>query len=146
MRAHERAVQGVIPKIFHYKTNQQQFAEIERLVESALSADHGVLPRQIVLLSPFVKKKTCLDGIDRIAGLPLVDYANWSKDVGKRVIFYETLQAFKGCEAELVILHDVKGELINTDPMSLYVAASRARFALYVFAEQGFEWPGAEKV
>ncbi len=141
MQSHKRAVQGVTPKITHYQTHEEELEAIESRVLDLLSEKQGILPRQIVLLSPWKLESTSLHGRNSLAQLPLVNYRHRRDKHTDRVLCYSTLQAFKGCEADVVILHDVSGSAMNTDPMSLYVAASRARFALYVYAERGFVWP-----
>jgi uncharacterized protein with von Willebrand factor type A (vWA) domain len=45
-------------------------------------------------------------------------------------------------EADVVLLVDVDGSPHACTPVHLYVAASRARHRLYVFARQGVELPG----
>ena len=48
-----------------------------------------------------------------------------------------------GLEADVVLLLDVDGSRWSLEPRNLYVAASRARLRLHVFAKNGAELPGA---
>jgi len=47
-----------------------------------------------------------------------------------------------GLEADVVLLLDVDGGEWSMKPRNLYVAASRARLRLHVFARNGVELPG----
>jgi len=47
-----------------------------------------------------------------------------------------------GLEADVVLLLDVDGSEWTMKPRNLYVAASRARLRLHVFASNGVELPG----
>ena len=52
-------------------------------------------------------------------------------------IRYATPHRFKGLEADVVLLLDVDGSEWAMKPRNLYVAASRARLRLHVFARNG---------
>lgn len=57
-------------------------------------------------------------------------------------IRYATPHRFKGLEADVVLLLDVDGSEWAMKPRNLYVAASRARLRLHVFARNGVEVAG----
>ncbi len=142
MEVAQFAPEGVEPRVQTYADPAEQVPLIERLVKDLVD-DHGLRPRQIVLLSPFAKANTCLAAATHVAGLQLVDYAKRYTDVRPRVLFHETIASFKGCEADVVILHDVHGTGRNVGLEDLYVACSRARAGLFVFHGNQFAWPAA---
>jgi superfamily I DNA/RNA helicase len=53
-------------------------------------------------------------------------------------IWVGTIQAFKGLEADVVILCGVDGKLRACKPANLYVGASRARSLLYLLHDAAF--------
>jgi hypothetical protein len=87
-------------------------------------------PKQIAILSPFDKTKSCLADQTKIGKIPICTNANeWR--AGKGILF-ATIRSFKGLEADAVIVVDVP------DPASdkyftvadFYVACSRAKHLL----------------
>jgi hypothetical protein len=139
------ATEGVKPVIKTYTNPTDQCPLIEDLVLCLLQK-HDVQPRQIVLLSPYGKSKTCLGDRSQLAGLPLVDYALRHREYRPRVLFHDTISSFKGCEADVVILHDVHGQGKNLSLEDLYVACSRPRAGLFLFRGTDFQWPAAATV
>jgi len=96
--------------------------EIGRLVSQ------GVPPNRITILSPYRRENGCLNGVDRIKEWPLVDLGS-----GESGITYATIRAFKGLEADILFLVDIKPGSRVSSGADVYVGASRARFMLYVF-------------
>jgi hypothetical protein len=134
---------GVEPVIKTYVKPGDQCPVIEDLV-LALLQKHDLQPRQLLLLSPYAKPNTCLGDRSQLAGLPLVDYAQRYREPRARVLFHDTIAGFKGCEADVIILHDVHGNGPNVGLEDLYVACSRARAGLFVFRQDDFGWPSNE--
>ncbi|MEI8083977.1 MAG: PhoH family protein, partial [Actinomycetes bacterium] len=59
LRVPAAAMPGAAPRIQRYVDDQEQRHQLARIVEF-LIGEHGLRPRQIVLLAPFQKAKTCL--------------------------------------------------------------------------------------
>ena len=89
-----------------------------------------VTPSQVAILGPYTRRKGTL-GLGKLGKFSLTeDLEAWRKNVA---VLYSTARAFKGLEAQAVILIDI-GEL---DPkffgkVDLYVACSRAKHELVV--------------
>jgi superfamily I DNA and RNA helicase len=95
----------------------------------------GVRPRQIVLLGPAGHERGGLRETAAVDGVPLVDNAKaWRRGEG---VLITTTRAFKGLEADVVILYDVAsfGSLYSRS--DLYVAWTRARHRLFVVCAPG---------
>ena len=94
----------------------------------------------IAILSPFRRERTVLNGVDQIAGIPLVSL----EDAAKRREFdppclrFETLHRFKGLESPVVVLHDVSGASRNVAYEAILTACSRAQHALYVLRSSDY--------
>jgi hypothetical protein len=105
----EAALIGVPPEFHLYHDRQEELRLPEQLLADLLNKEE-LLPAQILLLSPYRRENTCLAGCSRVAGLRLVDYGlRHTVHDETRVLLYETIPSFKGCEAECVLLHDVEG-------------------------------------
>jgi superfamily I DNA/RNA helicase len=122
-----RAPSGLQPRIVLAATDRQQRAlvvdEVRRLLER-----EEVKPHQIVLLGPAAKANGSLSDLDKIGNIPLVTSAeSWRDGDG---ILVSTARAFKGLEADVVILYDLSdfGKLFQKS--DLYVACTRARALL----------------
>ena len=87
---------------------------------------------QVAALSPFRADKCCLSGATSLGKWPLTSSVErWRKGEG---VLLQTIRAFKGLEADAVILFDApsprpRSALTNSD---LYVACSRAKHELVV--------------
>ena len=109
----------------------QARAAVETVMSAAIG--DGVRPREITLLSPVVRGNSCLAGVDRLAGHPLIDLGE--QTIGKRnrtSIGHTTIHAFKGMENTMIVLHDVNRIADDESRSLLYVGMSRARERLVV--------------
>lgn len=98
-------------------------AELTKLIET-----EKLKPDQIVLLGPAAKEKGSLSGRDQIAGVKLItSAAAWRAGKG---ILCSTARAFKGLEADIVIVYDLAAIGLGSSEADLYVACSRARHVL----------------
>ncbi|KJS21867.1 MAG: hypothetical protein VR72_08365 [Clostridiaceae bacterium BRH_c20a] len=52
-------------------------------------------------------------------------------------IKFSTIRSFKGLESDIVFLIGVKDDSLVCSDADIYVGGSRAKFLLYVFAEEG---------
>ncbi len=103
--------------------------EIGRLVSQGLPLN------RILILSPYRLDNGCLQGASKLKEWPITQFQ--SKDHGIR---FATIRSFKGLEADVVILIDVKDSRACTRA-DVYVGASRARFMLYVLHHEDWEMP-----
>ena len=93
----------------------------------------GFTARQITVLSRYrFERSIAHAGL----GMPLKDISRGGLDSAGDEITFSTVSSFKGLEAEVVLLVDVD-DLSSADGLvSVYVGASRARVALYVFISE----------
>lgn len=90
----------------------------------------GFAPRQITVLSRYrLERSITHDGL----GISLRDISRGGFGSTSDEITFSTVSSFKGLEAEIVLLVDVDDLSSAGGLISVYVGASRARVALYVF-------------
>ena len=140
LRVPAAAMPGAAPRILRYEDDQDQRHQLARTVEFLIS-EHGLRPRQIILLAPFQKARTCLANETKLCGRNLVEWRRLTDVSDPNVLPYSTIHSFKGLDADVVILHDVKDNEWSADPTKLYVAFSRARFGLFVLSKRGVLLP-----
>jgi hypothetical protein len=114
----------------HLKSSKKAHG-IEQLIDDWVNKDN-IKPSQIVIQSPYRKEKTLLADEDQIAGVALTSCMDdWYEDKG---ILVTTVRAFKGLEADIVVLLDApevdSHRVFNR--ADKYVACSRARSLLVV--------------
>ena len=98
-------------------------AELRRLIET-----EKLTPRQIVLIGPAAKDRGSLKALNEVAGTRIVtSAAEWRAGKG---VLCSTARAFKGLEADVVIVYDLAALSPGFTPADLYVACSRARHLL----------------
>jgi hypothetical protein len=122
----------------YYRHATAQAAMVHELVGTLVN--EGVRPSDIVLLSP---NKLAHSGVASLAEsghlqiADLGDRETQRSQPGGPVIRFATIGAFKGMESPVVLLCDVD-RVSDREPQSLlYVAMSRARSQLVVFAHDG---------
>jgi superfamily I DNA/RNA helicase len=97
---------------------------------------------RVVILSPFRKEKGALAGIQSLAGLQVkespVPIAN--------AIAYSTIRAYKGLEADVVFVIDIKPGSPLCLPADVYVAASRAKHQLSILHRSDWQLPALAEV
>lgn len=97
--------------------------ELRRLIET-----EKLRPRQIVLIGPAAKDRGSLKALTEVAGTRIVtSAAEWRAGKG---VLCSTARAFKGLEADVVIVYDLAALSPGFTPADLYVACSRARHLL----------------
>jgi superfamily I DNA/RNA helicase len=90
----------------------------------------GFAARQITVLSRCrLERSIAWDGL----GMPIKDISRGGVGSAGDEITFSTISSFKGLEAEVVLLVDVDDLSTADGLISVYVGASRARVALYVF-------------
>jgi hypothetical protein len=100
-------------------------AEVKDLLGTA-----GLLPSQIAVIGPASHSAGSLSGRTEIAGIPITtDAAKWRSGQG---VIVTTSRAFKGLEADVVVLYDLSGFSDRFTRADLYVAWTRAKHRLIV--------------
>lgn len=113
---------------FHAWSND---SEQRRLVEKEVGRllGRGIQPRRITILSPNRQDKSCLAGMDTLSGCPLAAVG----DPRPNALRFSTIRAFKGLEADIVLLIGVRPDSPVCSRPDLYVGGSRARYMLHIF-------------
>ena len=90
----------------------------------------GFAGRQITVLSRYRLERSIAR---EVLGMPIKDISRGGIGSAGDEITFSTISSFKGLEAEVVLLVDVDDLSTADGLISVYVGASRARVALYVF-------------
>ncbi len=122
-----RAPTGARPRLHRAKTARHQkglvLEELRRLLER-----DDVSPSQLAVIGPASKPKGSLADVSEINGVPLVTSADaWRDGSG---VLVTTARAFKGLEADAVLLYDLGGFSDIFRKEDLYVACTRAKALL----------------
>lgn len=113
---------------FHsWSNDSQQLRMLEKEVTRLM--ERGIQPRRITILSPNRREKSCLVNSDSLAGCPLADVG----DPRPNAIRFSTIRAFKGLEADVVLLIGIRPDSPVCSRPDLYVGGSRARYMLHIF-------------
>ncbi len=128
-------ISGGVPVIMHAWKDPD---ELKRLIGKEIGhlVSQGVAPNRITILSPYKRANSCLHGVSKIRDWPLVDFNS-----GEAGIQYATIRSFKGLETDIVLLIDIKESSKACTPADVYVGASRARYLLHVFHQEGWQLP-----
>lgn len=124
------------PVQYHYwKDRVEQAQELERVVEQYIA--EGVLPSEMIILSPFRLQNSGLTAQISVAGRLIVDVTESdSKALSNTAIQFCTVQAFKGMESPIVFMIDAEPSSFKDNQSLIYVGLSRARSALHLFAQK----------
>jgi len=124
---------GLEVKHFKWKTYEDEKKQIENEVGRLIS--QGIKPRRITLVSGHKRGKSCMADVDKLKNWPV---RNTGDDAS--AIKFDTIRSFKGLEADIVFLIDVKQDSPVYTKADIYVGGSRARFLLYIFQHEDFDW------
>lgn len=120
---------GVDVRMLRATAQAQQAGLVAAELRRLLDVEKLAAP-QIVLIGPAAKDRGSLKGLDDINGTPIVtSAADWRSGKG---ILCSTARAFKGLEADVVIVYDLAALSPGFTPADLYVACSRARHVLVI--------------
>jgi hypothetical protein len=127
--SHPDCPEGEAPTILPLGTPVRNLEKMAELVEHLVEKGQ-VRPDQIVVLTPRSRKNSSLANQENLGPYPLSD--DPSRREGK--ILHATIGRFKGLESDIVILCDVDPKDPRCNRNALYVAASRAKHALWILA------------
>lgn len=130
MEPHRRVPDGEPPVVHGHEGPSKVRAQVDALVRK-LVAKQNVAPEQITVLTPHRREHSSLRDVTTLGGLPLAD----APEAREGRVLHTTIGAFKGLESDVIILLDVDPADERCDRRARYVAASRARLALHVFAK-----------
>ncbi len=126
----EHAPQGEPPEIHALPAPGKLRRQLDDLIEKLVKRE-GVEPARITLLTPHRRSNSSLAAVTELGGVPLVDRPE-QRDQG---LLHMTIGAFKGLESDVIVLADVRTDDPRCSRAVRYVAASRARHRLHVFAD-----------
>jgi len=87
-------------------------------------------PEQIAILSPYKHSNSCLGRKTSVGNVRVVsDLSKWEGGEG---VLFSTVKAFKGLEADAVVLTDLNSLTSVFSSQDLYVACSRAKHVLVI--------------
>ena len=125
----KEAPEGIDPKIEVASPGNQQRSTCENQIREWLNSGK-LKPNQIAILSPRRQGSSSLAEMKALGGCPIVDTLSaWKEGKG---ILYSTIRAFKGLEADALVLMDISGFSPVLTQADLYVACSRAKHLLTV--------------
>jgi len=125
----DRCPQGKPPSVYSQGSPRQTRKQLEALLSQMLDRG-GVRPEQVVILTPHTRKNSSLAGVEALAGVALAS----RPDEREGQLLHTTIGAFKGLESDVVIMLDIDPDDERCGLNARYVAASRARHRLHVFA------------
>ena len=125
MKCNERkAVSGPRPDWEKWTDPEEEKKKLTKKIGTLIN--NGVSQSQIVILSPVTYEHSVARQVQ--------DYEISQYVPGKKSgISFSTIHSFKGLESQFIILSDIESVL---DKRMLYVAMSRARYGLYILADE----------
>lgn len=127
----KEAPEGVDPIIEVASSGDKQRASCENQIREWLNSGK-LKPNQIAVLSPRRQANSSLAGMKTLGGCPITDsLSEWKEGKG---ILHSTVRAFKGLEADALVVMDVGEFSPVLTQADLYVACSRAKHLLTVLA------------
>ena len=131
-------VQGQPVATEAFEQREDQYEQLLAIVKE-LKQDEKLRSKDLLLLSPYTYDNMLLADHDhRLGGYKVAPYDPLTPP-DEQTLYYESLQAFKGMEAPVVILFDVRVNSSANTRENMYVATSRARHVLYVLHEKGWK-------
>ncbi len=126
---------GISPQIHDAEQLVERRAKVARRIFNEL-CEQGFKPSQIAILSPYssASDKSSLKHLGKVRTLSVLGddkcLSRWRED---RVVWGSTVKAFKGMEADCVILCDIGTECIELSAIpDTYVGSTRAKHILHV--------------
>lgn len=110
-------------------SNEREMLDAVRRALHRIVAEGRLSPDRLVVLSPRSERTSAVWRTRTFGNLTLVPYPSVP---GPGQVQFATLQAFKGLEADAVVLCESQKGHLNSSEQHMYVAASRARHVLAV--------------
>ncbi len=136
---YERNPEGEDVRFVAYDDPSEQVKIVEDIVSRLLKK--GIAPGRITILSPRMREKSCLAGVEELAGCPVLEYR---EPLPQDALCFSTLKRFKGLESDVVIFCDMDGRFPIHDSKDQYVAVSRAKHLLFVVHDRRWTPPAAD--
>ncbi len=130
MKPHSDCPDGETPSVYQQQSPSKTRQKVGKLLttlhdKQRLNYDH------IAILSPHSPGNSAIQGATELDGHPIVhDIDEWYAGDG---VLHTTISAFKGLQAEVIILVDIDPDDPRCSRNARYVAASRAINRLHVF-------------
>jgi len=123
--------EGVDPRVEVVPTGERQRSACDNQIRQWLNT--GKLnPNQVAVLSPRRQANSSLARVKSLGGCPIIDtLSDWKEGKG---ILFSTVRAFKGLEADALVVIDVDGFSPLLTKADFYVACSRAKHLLTVLS------------
>jgi len=132
-----RSAEGVEPVVIRYDDESDQRNAIASLLQGWIK-EGGLSPDRIVILSPFKRENSAM-AADKIATWRLYSL-NADACTAAPGLTFSTIHAFKGLEADAIIIADLNGSPWAMNAQSLYVASSRAKHLLALCVHKDVKW------
>ena len=133
MESDERCPAGEPPIVHEAAGPSKTRAQVDEVVDKLLRVER-IAPEQITILTPHTRENSSLAAMETVGGAVITDDASDRR--GK--VLHTTISRYKGLESDVILLVDVDSDDERSDRTACYVAASRARHVLHVWA--GGDW------
>lgn len=124
---------GVAPVVHKITEKTDVKRQVGELIRN-LTKTEKMRPEQITILSPHTPKNSSLGELTTFVGLAV------SNDPIRRsgAVLHTSIARFKGLESDVVILIDVAADDPRSSKRARYVATSRAKHRLFVWADESW--------
>lgn len=118
--------------VIHSKSSKdgKDMVDAVRKLVHKLVGENGIQTSQIAILTTGKVEHSPIHKVGKLGNISLVPL---NQKPGPNEVRFSTLHRFKGLEADVVIVCDVKANAEESSPKHLYVATSRARHLLAVY-------------
>ncbi len=126
---------------FPWQSAEEEYQLVKKELGRLVS--QRVRPERVAILSPHRLEKSAFAGRNKVGEWPLYDAGSRREKeqvIPSNAVRFYTIRSFKGLEADIVFLTGIKPDSKVCTPGDVYVGCSRARFLLYVFHEEGYEF------
>lgn len=132
---HEGCPAGEVPRVYQQPGPAKTRRMVEDLVQELIEKEQCRY-EEIAILTPRSPRNSTLGALEELGGQPVVSTATkWFAGQG---VLHSSISAFKGMEADIVILVDIDPDDVRCAVEDRYVAASRAKLRLYVFEKDNW--------
>ncbi|WP_229704023.1 nuclease-related domain-containing DEAD/DEAH box helicase [Caldalkalibacillus thermarum] len=121
-------------EFFSWKTPDEERRLVEKVVQQLVS--QGIKPHKMTILSPRRQENSSLSDMEKVGSWPLIDLRQGE---GHGITF-STIRAYKGLEADVVLLIGIRPDSPVCTPADIYVVGTRARFMLKIFHQKDWSY------